>query len=738
MDRKLAAILAADVVGYSALMERDEKGTFARLKSHRTELFEPEIEKHHGRVFKLMGDGLLAEFGSVVDAVECAVTLQQEMAKRDAGAPADARITVRIGINLGDVIVEGADRYGESVNIASRLEQLAEPGGICVSQTVIDHLGNKLPIDIEAMGEHRLKNITKAVQAYRVKFDGRQAAPPIAALPKGPRRVRFATAAIVMFLIFLGALVWFRPWMSAPRSASVPGPAASDTRPSLVVLPFDSLSDNKDQAYLAEGITEDLTTALARIPGLFVVSRNSAFTYKGKPVAPAQISKELGVRYILEGSIRRSGDDMRINAQLIDATTGGHMWAERFDGAWSDVFTLQDKVVASVAAALKLQLIAGPRMAEAPGGTSNPAAYNLYLQGYQLSYPKFPGEVAAFYRQATALDSNFGQAWSELAWLYWLSIGNEEAEKAIGLGSHDEGVRALKQLLKEAAKHPSSTYYALTSDILLWTHKYDEAIQAAERSIALDPSDFWAYDQMSRVLAYDGRCPDAKAYLDAAWRVDPQPLLSRYLTSGIVEFCLGLLDDVVASLNKVDSQELNESNKLQRLFLLVAAHAELGHADGVASAKAELDAFTDINGLRASGETPFKTGPMLDRLLAGLSKAGLPDLPFGYRWNSSDRLTGVEINALVFGHEIRGRHLQANALYSRSTAADGTVQKTIGSSTDTGTSRLVGDFLCTAWDSGAGEETCAVIFRNPSGNHERQNEYVFVTSRESLEFSVVK
>jgi TolB-like protein/class 3 adenylate cyclase len=541
MDRKLAAILAADVVGYSALMERDEKGTFARLKAYRTELFEPEIEKHNGRVFKLMGDGLLAEFGSVVDAVECAVTLQQEMAKRDADAAPNERITVRIGINLGDVIVEGTDRHGEGVNIASRLEQLAEPGGICVSQTVIDYLGNKVPIGIEAMGEQRLKNITKPVRAYRVRFDGRQPVAPIAAFVKSRYRVHIAAAAIVTLVIVLGALVWFRPWMSAPHSAAAPGPAASDTRPSLVVLPFDSLSDNKDQAYLAEGITEDLTTALARIPGLFVVSRNSAFTYKGKPVAPAQISKDLGVRYILEGSIRRAGNDIRINAQLIDAATGGHMWAERFDGAWSDVFTLQDKVVASVASALKIQLVAGPRMAEAPGGTSNAAAYNLYLQGYGLSYVKFPAEVAAFFRQATALDPNFGQAWGELAWVYWLSIGNAEADKAIGAGSDEEAVRGLKDLLKEAAKHPSSTYHQLTSDILLWTHKYDEAIQAAERSIAIDPSDVWAYEQMSRVLAYDGRCADAKAYLDAAWRVDPQPQPGRYLAVGLVEYCLGHL-----------------------------------------------------------------------------------------------------------------------------------------------------------------------------------------------------
>jgi TolB-like protein/class 3 adenylate cyclase len=735
MDRKLAAILAADVVGYSALMERDEKGTFARLKAYRTELFEPEIEKHHGRVFKLMGDGLLAEFGSVVDAVECAVTLQREMAKRDGGTQAHERIAVRIGVNLGDVIVEGEDRYGEGVNIASRLEQLAEPGGICVSQTVIDHLGNKLPIGIEAMGEHRLKNIVKPVRAYRVKFDG--AAAPRVASARSPHRVRLAATAIVAFVILLSALAWFKPWASALRSVSAPGPAATDARPSLVVLPFDSLSDSKDQVYIAEGITEDLTTALARIPGLFVVSRNSAFTYKGKSVAPAQISKELGVLYILEGSIRRSGDAMRINAQLIDATTGGHMWAERFDGAWADVFTLQDQVVASVASALKLQLVVGPRMAEAPGGTSNPAAYNLYLQGYGTNYLKSPAEAAAFFRQAIALDPNFGQAWGELAWVYWANLGNAEAEKALGEGSSEEATLRLREFLKEAAKHPSSTYYQLASDILLWEHKFDEAIQAAERSIALDPSDFWTYQEMGRALAYAGRCADAKNYLDAAWRVDPQPLADRYLLAGLVGFCLARYDDVIASLNKADPQEFNESGRLQRLFLLAAAYAYIGQLDGLASVKAELDALADISGLRAVGELPFRKGPILDRLLAGLSKAGLPDLPFGYRWSSSNRLTAAEISALVFGHEFRGRHIDKGDSYARSTAADGTAKITIGSTTTTGISRIEGDYLCTTWDAEVGS-ACAVIFRNPGGTHEAQNEFVFVTSREHLAFSVVE
>jgi adenylate cyclase len=382
MDRKLAAILAADVVGYSALMERDEKGTHERLQAGRRDLFEPEIARHHGRVFKLMGDGMLAEFGSVVDAVECAVSLQRGLAERNAALPEDEPIQVRIGINLGEVIVEGEDRFGEGVNIAARLQQIADPGGICVSAKVAREVEKKLAFGFEPMGEQKVKNIAEAVQAYRVRLDGTPAkrfAPPVS------RRGLPVLAAVAALTVMAGgAVFWFENATPPTEMAAASGPVAADTRPSLVVLPMANLSDDKEQGYLADGITEDLTTELARIPGLFVVSRNAAFTYKDKNVPPPQIAKELGVRYILEGSTRRAGVDMRLNAQLIDSETGGHVWAERFDGQWADVFALQDKVVSSIAGALKLRLITGQGIADIAGGTSIPAAYDAYLRGLEL------------------------------------------------------------------------------------------------------------------------------------------------------------------------------------------------------------------------------------------------------------------------------------------------------------------------------------------------------------------
>ena len=285
MQRKLAAILAADVVGYSRLMAENEADTFDRLRAHRKELFEPEIVKRHGRIFKLMGDGLLAEFGSVVDAVECAASLQREMARRNDGLPANRRIDMRIGVHVGDVIIEGEDRHGDAVNVAARLEQLAEPGGICVSNTVLNHVKLKVALGFELRGEEHLKNIAEPVRVYRVL-------------------------------------------LASPVAAEKPTLALPD-KPSIAVLPFQNLSGDPEQEYFADGVVEEIITALSRMRWLFVIARNSSFTYKGRAVDVKQVGRELGVRYVLEGSVRKAGSRVRITGQLIDAATGAHLWADR-------------------------------------------------------------------------------------------------------------------------------------------------------------------------------------------------------------------------------------------------------------------------------------------------------------------------------------------------------------------------------------------------------------------------
>ena len=335
--RRLAAILAADVAGYSRLMGADEEGTHERLKALRRELLDPKIAEHHGRIVKTTGDGMLVEFASVVDAVRCAVALQRAMPERNAGIAADSRIELRIGINLGDVIVEPDDIYGDGVNIAARVEALADAGGVFVSNTVYDQVRDRLPFVFEDLGEQQVKNIARPVRVYRIRdiAAAKTAAQPVLPLPD---------------------------------------------KPSIAVLPFANMSGDPEQEYFVDGMVEEIITALSRIRWLFVIARNSSFTYKRQAVDVKQVGRELGVRYVLEGSVRKAGGRMRITAQLIEAITGTHLWADRFDGSLDDVFELQDKVAVSVAGVIEpeLQTAEVRRSAERP--TNDLTAYDLFLR----------------------------------------------------------------------------------------------------------------------------------------------------------------------------------------------------------------------------------------------------------------------------------------------------------------------------------------------------------------------
>lgn len=377
MDRKLTTILAADVVGYSALMERDEKGTYERLTAGRKELFEPEIARHHGRVFKLMGDGMLAEFGSVVDAVECAVSLQRGLAERNANVPDEHRVQVRIGINLGEVIVEGDDRYGEGVNIAARLEQLADPGGICVSGKVAKEVEKKLAFGFEAMGEQKIKNITEPVQMFRVNMDGAARAAP------GLRRLTFkrSVTAALLSIVAAGVCAWL--YITSQRQA-FPPPMTANT-PSIAVLAFDNLSGDPKLDYLGDGVSEDIISMLAQQTDISVIARNSSFTYKGTATDVRKIGNDLDVDFVLEGSVRRDDDNIRVVAQLVNAKTGQHVWAERFDKSGDNAFLIQDEVTQKIVAAIASDQgqirRSAYREAWAKSDTSL-AEYDYYLRGH--------------------------------------------------------------------------------------------------------------------------------------------------------------------------------------------------------------------------------------------------------------------------------------------------------------------------------------------------------------------
>jgi len=372
VERRLAAILGFDVAGYSRLMGEDEEGTLAALRAVRRELADPKIAEHRGRIVKTTGDGLLAEFASVVDAVRCAVEVQREMIARNAATSGERRIEFRMGVNVGDIIIEDGDIFGDSVNIAARLEALAEPGGICLSAAAHEQVRDRLDLDFDDLGEQQVKNITRPVLTYAVALGGSSR----------------------------GAL---------PVAAPLPLP----DKPSLAVLPFQNLTGDADQEYFVDGMVEEITTAIARLPWLFVIARSSAFTYKGKPVDVKQVAQELGVRYVLEGSVRKAGNRVRITGHLIDTTTGAHIWADRFDGALDDIFELQDQVASSVAGAIepKLRQSEIDRAGRKP--TANLTAYDLYLralaQSYRFTEEGF-AEAVVLARQALAIDPSYAPA----------------------------------------------------------------------------------------------------------------------------------------------------------------------------------------------------------------------------------------------------------------------------------------------------------------------------------------
>ncbi|WP_246506607.1 guanylate cyclase [Mesorhizobium silamurunense] len=573
----------------------------------------------------------------------------------------------------------------------------------------------------ELMGQQKLKNIAEPVQVYRVPLDPAVAGKPMA-VNRLPRFRRNLAVAIGVLVVAVGlAAAWWRPWEPPLLPPPLTANAKADTRPSLVVLPFDNLSDDKAQGYLADGFTEDLTTELARVPGLFVVSRNAASTYKDKETKPAEVAAALGVRYILEGSIRRVGDDMRINAQLIDGSTTGHLWAERFDGQWTDVFALQDKVVVSIAGALKLRLVSDQGKADVAGGTRNPAAYEAYLQGMEIynrrNTPDEFAQAVRFFRQALELDPNFGAAAASLAWAYWDMDGPRG--KALAL-SDIGALYNVYKYLGEAAKHPSPSYYQLVASLLVREHRSDEAVAVMFKAVALDPSDPLNYVGLAEALNFNGRPNEASDYLVAANRVDPGGNDHRHYQAGLAEFGQGRFEEAVDYLERIDLQSPDPWPKFYGLQVLVSAYAHLGRRDRVAAYSDRLRNVMlerkdgGANQLVTQRYFVFKNPADIGRLLDGLDKAGLPELPEEVDLDAKDRLTGSEIRSLILGRDLNGG----------------------GAWIDKGTSWVQQNFLCDAIPKV--QTTCGAIFRNPAGTPERHNEYTAVFRFDRFEFSTVK
>ena len=487
VQRRLAAILAADVVGYTRLMEQDEAGTVAAVRAQR-ETLEPLVASHRGRIFKIMGDGVLVEFSSAIDAVECAVAFQKALAEAAAETPLDRRAPVRIGINLGDVVVEAEDLYGDGVNLAARLQQHAEPGGICVSAKVRDEVGSKIAVGFEEIGERRLKNVAAPVRLFKV-----------------------------------GAHV--------ARSA-VPAALPLPDKPSIAVLPFDNLSGDAEQQYFSDGIADDVITDLSKIAQLFVIARNSSFTYRGKSVKVQDVSRELGVRYVVEGSARKVGNRVRLAVQLIDGSTGGHVWAERYDRVLTDVFAVQDAITREIVSALALRLTRNESSGVEGPATASEEAYDCYLRGRQLLRERSAErnrEARTLLERAIELDGRFSDAFAALAGVHVLDYVNRWR------GPAEESRRLSRAAAERAVAldgRSANAHWALGL-IHMGDNQLERAIAEAREALALDPNFAVAHSLLGQALYYAGQSEDALQSLSTAVRLDPYNDLFLHLLAHV-------------------------------------------------------------------------------------------------------------------------------------------------------------------------------------------------------------
>ncbi len=627
VERKLTTIIAADVVGYSRLMGEDEVGTLAALKAHRQELIEPKAAQYHGRTIKLMGDGALMEFASVVDAVVFAVEVQLAMSARNTDVPEDRQIHYRIGINIGDIIVEGDDIYGDGVNIAARLESLAEPGGICVRRNVRNQVRDKLDLDYEDRGEIKVKNIVRPIRVFSVVLDDKAEAlvTQVVAAPimTGHRRWLAIAAVLVLGLVAAGGLAWWQPWGPDVEPASVEKMVLPlPDKPSIAVLPFDNISGDPEQEYISDGITDDLIIDLSRISGLFVIARHSVFTYKGRAVKVQEVGRDLGVRYVLEGSVRKAGDRVRINAQLVDALNGRHLWADRYDREITDVFALQDEVVQKIVAALAVELTVGEEERLRWAAKANPEAYDMLLRGLEQlrRYTRETNaEAREFFEKAIALDSNYARAHANLAFTYAMDVQYGWAD------APDQAiVRALKIADDALALDATVRQIHFTlGNIHLFNKNHEQSIAACRRALELDPNYADAYGQLALTLNYAGRPEEALEAIHKAMRLDPRQPFVYLRIKGQTHYQMGRYDAAIAEFERV--VERNPAASEGHLFL-AAAYAQVGRIeDAEWEAQEILTLLPNFTLARMRQREPYKDPAHLDHYIEGLRKAGLPE-----------------------------------------------------------------------------------------------------------------
>jgi len=634
--QRLAAIVAADAAGFSRLMERDEHATLRALEAARA-VFRREVESNRGRLIDTAGDSVLAVFDSAAGAVTAAQGIQLALERSAGDVAEEQRLRFRIGVHLGDVI-EQADGavYGDGVNIAARLQALAPPGAIVVSEAVRGAVKSRVAARFDDLGVQAVKNIADPVRAFVIGAPGSTAtaAPPGDRVARTPGRRRgWAAAAVAALLVVGGIVAWQRVSRpAAPGAVATPSPVASAPgKPSIAVLPFDNMGGDADKAYFADGMTEDLITDLSKVAGLLVIARNSTFQYKDKARDVREIGKALNARYVLEGSVRRSGESVRVNAQLIDATSGAHVWADRYDGELKNVFALQDTIARNVAKALSVELTKDESDLVAKRGTGNVQAYDMVLKGWEHYLRQTPEEfrlAIADFKTAAEIDPGYGRAWAALAAIHWESYTRYWGP-ALGL-SRDTQAEA-EQYLAKAMRDPTPLAREVASAMLVHAQQHAEGVAEAQRAVATDPNDADGYVALAGALSFAGRPAEALDAVERAMRLNPHYPSSYAYQRGLALFGLGRLDEAAASLER--SLELNQDDYWSQRLLL-AVYGLAGRRDE-ALRLAQAIRSNDRRGRWASHDPlsiravaywyPFARPDDAKRFAAGLAKAGIPD-----------------------------------------------------------------------------------------------------------------
>ena len=705
MERRLAAVLAFDMVGYSRLVSVDEQGTLAAHRRHRRSFFIPRAAQYHGRIIKFTGDGALMEFASVVDSVRFAVEVQLALREENAGLPEAGQYRYRIAVNIGDIIPdEEGDIFGDGVNVAARLEELADPGGICLSGAAFDQVKGKLDLNFEYVGERQVKNISQPVTIYRVELDQKASLLATPIVPAAARiSHKLAIAVSLLLLVVAGAAVWWQPWRIIWPPTQVERFAYPlPDKPSVAVLPFINVSGDADHDHLAEGLTDDLITELSKVSGLFVIARHSVFAVSNVAGKIEDVAAELGVHYVLEGTLQRADTRLRINVKLFDAVTGLSLWGERYDREYTDLFAVQDDVIGKIISALEVKLSDGERDQLARIPTDNLEAYDFYVraeqEGYLYSDVDTYRRTLSFYQQAIDLDPKFANAHAGIARVavdVWRNDYNFLWSAAVARKiAYDAAGQALKLDPNNARAH---TVLAL---LQLVDGRPTEARDSADKAVTAQPNDAEAAGNLALVLAQTGSHREAVTEMVRALRLDPSPAPSFQLLAGIV-FYLARENDRAIPLIEAARDALPKAEPAREY--LTAAYIKRGnHVRGSEEEAKLLELFPDSNLTYYSYLYDYWLEDDLRYHLDGLRAAGLPEWPFGFEGKESDLLGEAELRNLVADKTWKGTHKNGTEFVQFFDKAGNTAYRSANTNI-TGVVEVQGSRLC---------ETFAGYFRD--------------------------